>query len=68
MSLTVHFALVFRVLSLLWPSWSWFVAAVVCGRHDIGPSCVLVELLYFHTVAEVGSGMHWDVVITVLTL
>jgi len=21
----------------LWPSWSWFVAVVVCGHHGIGP-------------------------------
>ena len=48
MSLTVHLALV------LWPSWSWFVAIVVCGhhscgRHGIGPSrlcgVVLEQLL-----------------------
>jgi len=26
----------FFTFSLLWPSWSWFVAIVVCGRHGHG--------------------------------
>jgi len=36
MSLTVHLTLVFFTFSLLWPSWSQFVAIVVCGHHGIG--------------------------------
>jgi len=31
------FGVSFFTFSLLWPSWLWFVAIMVCGHHGIGP-------------------------------
>jgi len=35
--LNCTFGVSFFTFLLLWPSWSQFVAVVVCGRHGIGP-------------------------------
>jgi len=34
--LNCTFGVSFFAFLLLWPSWSWFLVFVVCGRHGIG--------------------------------